>query len=131
MGSKKLVVFYSFEGSTRLLAEIISKELNADILECKPIKDMKSKGLSKYFWGGTQVVTKKMPDLVEFLVDPNDYEAIIIGTPVWAYTYSPAIRTFLSQVKLRYKKIALNGLSQRINGPCGDVRTKAMVTSDG
>ena len=96
MANKNLVVYYSFEGSTRLIAENIANVLDADILECKPIKDLKSKGFSKYFWGGRQVVTKKKPDLVDFSVNPNDYDAIIIGTPAWSYSYAPAIRTFLS-----------------------------------
>ena len=107
MANKNLVVYYSFEGSTRLIAENIANVLDADVLECKPIKDLKSKGFSKYFWGGRQVVTKKKPDLVDFSVNPDDYDAIIIGTPVWSYTYAPAIRTFLSLVELRNKKIAL------------------------
>ena len=32
---------------------------------------------------------------------------IFIGTPVWAWTFTPALRTFLSTVKLQNKKIAL------------------------
>jgi len=49
MATKTLVAYYSFEGSTRLLSEHIVQELTADILECKPIKDLNSPGFSKYF----------------------------------------------------------------------------------
>jgi flavodoxin len=107
MNSRILVVYYSFEGSTRLLSEHIAKELSADILECKPIKDLNSKGFSKYLWGGRQVLFKKKPDLESFEKNVDDYDAIILGTPVWAFNYSPAIRSFLSQTKLTNKKIAL------------------------
>jgi flavodoxin len=107
MASKTLVVYYSFEGSTKLLAEHIAQVLHADLLECKPVKDLSSKGFSKYVWGGRQVIMKKKPKLVEFLINPNDYDVIIIGTPVWAFNYTPAIRSFLTQVKLKNKKIGV------------------------
>jgi flavodoxin len=107
MTTKILVVYYSYEGSTRLISENIAQEISADILECKPIKDLSSKGFSKYFWGGRQVIFKKKPELEPYEKNPNDYDLIIIGTPVWAFNYSPAIRSFLSQTKLSDKKIAL------------------------
>ena len=40
-------------------------------------------------------------------MDPLEYDTIVIGTPVWAWHYTPAIRSFLSTVKLSGKKIAL------------------------
>lgn len=60
---KKLVVFYSFEGNTKFLAEAIAKGIKADILELKPEKDLKTKGFFKYPLGGVQVVFGKKPKL--------------------------------------------------------------------
>jgi flavodoxin len=107
MNQKTLVVYYSLEGSTRLLAQTIAQLLHADLLECKPMKDLRSKGVSKYIWGGRQVIMKKKPKLEAFLVPPAEYKSLVIGTPVWAYNYTPAIRSFLSQEKLKNKKIGL------------------------
>ena len=53
--SKVLVVYYSFEGHTKKIAEKISQNLNADILEVKPKNEKKSSGFSKFLWGGSQV----------------------------------------------------------------------------
>lgn len=36
--SKKLVVYYSYTGHTKMIAESIQKQLNCDILEIKPVK---------------------------------------------------------------------------------------------
>lgn len=104
---KKLVVYYSFEGNTRFIAESIAQETGADILELKPKKDLESKGFMKYVWGGRQVVLKEKPELIEFDKNPEDYDMIFIGTPVWAFTYTPALNTFFDMVKLNCKKIAL------------------------
>ncbi len=49
---KKLVIFYSFEGNTKLIAENIAQAIGADLLELKPKKKMKSKGFMKFVWGG-------------------------------------------------------------------------------
>jgi flavodoxin len=102
-----LVVYYSYEGNTRFIAEGIAKELGADIQELKPIKDIKSRGFSKYMWGGRQVVTKKRPELQPLERKPENYEVIFIGTPVWAFTFAPALRTFFSEHPLKAKKVAL------------------------
>jgi len=107
MTYKTLVVYYSYEGSTRTIAQTIGGALNADILECRPLKDISSKGFMKYVWGGRQVIFKKHPQLEPFEKNPADYELVIIGTPVWAFDYAPAIRSFLSQVNLQKKNIGL------------------------
>lgn len=103
---KKLVVYYSFEGNTRFIANVIASSIRADLLELKPVKELSSKGFTKYFWGGRQVIFRKKPDLLPLELDPEKYDLIFIGTPVWVFTYSPVLRTFFSQVLLKNKKIA-------------------------
>jgi len=103
---KSLVVFYSLSGNTRFIAEQIAAATNGDILELKPLKDVKSKGVSKYFWGGRQVFMKTCPALAVFDKDPGDYDLIFIGTPVWAGTFAPALRSFFASAELANKKVA-------------------------
>lgn len=103
---KKLVVFYSLQGNTRFIAEEIKKSTGADLLELKLKKDIKTKGFMKYLIGGNQAITNKKPELKPYEVDLGDYETIIIGTPIWAGHFSPAINTFLSENTIKDKKIA-------------------------
>jgi flavodoxin len=105
--SKKLVVYYSLTGNTKLIADVIAEAINADILELKPVKELKAESSMKYFWGGYQATMKKKPKLKDFDVNPLDYELIIIGTPVWAWTITPPIRSFLSMINLSGKNVAL------------------------
>jgi len=104
---KTLIVFYSYEGSTKFIAQTIANEIGADILEIKPEKEMQSHGFMKYIWGGRQATMKAKPTLLPFDKNPADYDLIIIGTPVWAFNMAPPIRSFLAQIKLTNKKIAL------------------------
>ncbi|UCC96008.1 MAG: flavodoxin [Candidatus Omnitrophota bacterium] len=105
---KSLVIYYSLTGNTRFISEIISRISGSDILELKLKKDdSRLKGFKKYFWGGMQVYMKKKPELMLFDKNPQDYDLIFIGTPVWAWRHTPAIETFFSNINLNNKKIAL------------------------
>lgn len=42
---RSLIVFYSLEGNTRLIANMIDEELSAEILELKPKKKFQNMGL--------------------------------------------------------------------------------------
>jgi flavodoxin len=104
---KKLVVYYSFDGNTRFIAQAIAEEIGAEVLELKTLDQTRPEGFKKYFWGGRQVMMKEKPELLPFDKKIEDYDLIIIGTPVWAFSFTPALATFFSKVNIRLKKIAL------------------------
>ena len=104
---KVLVVYYSLTGNTKMIAEAIVGSINSDVLELKPVKELDAESGMRYFWGGFQATMKKKPKLEEFDIDPLEYDLIILGTPVWAWTFSPPIRSFLNKYDLTDKKIAL------------------------
>ena len=39
---KTAIAFYSFEGNTKFTARALAKALNADLIELKPIKEIKT-----------------------------------------------------------------------------------------
>lgn len=102
-----LVVFFSFEGNTKIIADTIAKTLNADIMELKTSKKYPTEGLGKFFWGGKSVLFGEEPELINDSIDLNRYETIFIGTPVWAGSYAPPLKSFISQYKIHGKQIAL------------------------
>lgn len=107
-----LVVYYSLTGNTKMIAETIAQSIDSDILELKPVKELKAEGGSKYFWGGYQATMKIKPKLKTIDINPLDYNLIILGTPVWAWTYTPPIHSFLSKFDLTSKNVALWTCSQ-------------------
>ncbi len=104
---KTLIVFYSFEGNTRHIAELIAQKMNGDLEELKTPDQPASHGFSKFFWGGKQVLMNEQPRLERFTADPEEYDLIVIGTPVWAWTVTPAVKAYLQQVRIQGKKVAV------------------------
>ncbi|MEA4921067.1 MAG: flavodoxin [Clostridiaceae bacterium] len=102
-----LVVFFSLEGNTKFIAQNIAKSINADIIELKTGKQYPTEGFGKFFWGGKSVIFREKPKLINDSIDLNRYETIIIGTPVWAGSYTPPINSFINQYKIQGKRIAL------------------------
>ena len=106
---KVAIVYYSMSGNTKYLAEQISKKVDADLIEIVPVKEYPDSGFKKFFWGGKSAVMKETPILENYKFDESKYDLVIFGTPVWASTFVPPIRTFIKDNKeaLKGKKIAV------------------------
>ncbi len=102
---KVLVIYYSLDGATALIAEKIGLTLEADIVGIKPLKGLNPNNFLKYALGGYQVIFKKKPELAPLNVDFNKYDLIFIGTPVWAGSFTPPIRTLLESDLIKNKKV--------------------------
>ena len=101
---KALVVFYTRTGTTKKAADAIAKELGC---ESEELFDNKNRsGVLGYLFAGKDAMLKTMEKLKELKHNPADYDLIIVGTPVWNFTVSTPIRTFLITHKDRLKKVA-------------------------
>ena len=96
---KNLIVYYSLEGNSKSIAEIIEKELECDVMELKPKKEYSKGRFSKFLSGGKGIFTKEKPELINTHKDLSGYDNIVIGSPVWCGTYAPPISTFISKYK--------------------------------
>ncbi len=104
---KSLVVYYSYSGNTRLIAETAAHALDADIEELQPVKPLHASGAGYVMWGLRQLIGQSKPPLKPLGHDIGAYDLIVIGTPVWSYTVAPPVRTFLESVDLTGKQTAL------------------------
>jgi len=102
---KILIVYYSRTGTTKRAAEMIGGEIRCSFEE---IKDKKNRsGALGYLFGGRDAMNKTLTEIEHAQYSPANYDLVIIGTPVWAHTLPPAIRTYIEQNKNQFKKIAL------------------------
>lgn len=103
--SKTLIVYYTYTGHTKFIAENIAKKLNCDIVEIKPKKAYSQDyDLIVEEYQNNESV-KETPEIEEIKVDLKEYDKIIIGSPVWWYTIAPPIRTFLKENDLSGKTV--------------------------
>ena len=102
---KKLIVYYSYTGHTKMIAEEIKRKLSCDILELKPQIPYSSDYQTVVEEEQNNSSNDKERAIVEITKDLNEYDEIIIGSPVWWYTITPVIRTFLKENDLTGKII--------------------------
>ncbi|MFC1809556.1 flavodoxin family protein [Candidatus Omnitrophota bacterium] len=102
--SKVLVVYYSRDGHTKMVAEGLAEKWDATI---EGILDLKKReGAIATAKAGTDAVLHKTTDIQFPLNDPFQYDLILIGTPAWFSNMTPAIRTYLTEFDLLEKDVA-------------------------
>ena len=104
---KTCVAFYSLQDHTRQLAQAMADEIGGDLADVRLAKQPNVKGFMAFMWAGFSTLTNKTPALAALDLDLADYDLILIGTPVWAGTLVPALRSLLAQSDLSGKKVAL------------------------
>ena len=100
------VIYFSLEGNTKFAAQRLAGELRADQLPLIPVKKYPMGKFSKYFWAGKSAFFREAPKLEAYRFDADKYNAILLGTPIWASTFAPPLRTFLRANRLAGKKVA-------------------------
>ena len=93
---KRLVVYYSLSGNTEEAAKKIAGKLGADLLKLETKKRMPKGFAAQILVGGGQVMMKYIPELKPMDKDANDYDEIILGSPIWNSKGVPAINAFLN-----------------------------------
>lgn len=91
---KALVVYYSRTGITRQVACDLAERLDADTEE---LADSKRRGgLWGWLSGVRDALGRKLRPIGALAHAPEDYDLVLVGTPVWANTMSTAVRAFLA-----------------------------------
>ena len=110
--SKKAIVYYSYGNNTKKIVDQIKESVRADIYEIKP----KIPFTTDYQTLVDQEEKKQGKEEIIEIENPKikikEYDIIILGTPVWWYTMSSPIRSFLKNNDFTGKTIipfATNG----------------------
>ncbi len=105
MSEKKILVgYYSRDGRTERVAKDVAGRLNAD---CEALIDHKNrKGILGWIRAGWDARLKRDTIISNVKKNPADYDITIIGTPVWAFAMTPAVRTYIKTFKNSFKDTA-------------------------
>lgn len=109
---KTLILYYSYGGNTRKIAQMIQREIGGDLAEIETVKPYTGSYDSIVNQGQDEVQSGYMPPLKKLQADVSSYDRIVLGSPVWWYTFAPAMKSFLHNNDLSGKIIypyATNG----------------------
>ena len=100
---KSLVVYYSRTNITKKVAEGIATKLSCDIEEIIP--KVNYDGKLGYARGIKDGASAKIVDLEDLKYDPNDYDIVYIGAPVWAGKAANPIISYLAQNEGKFNNV--------------------------
>ena len=102
---KDLVVFYSWGGNTKVVAEYIGQKTGAELLELK-VKVPYPRDYRACVNQAGKEGKAYEPELAVSVPDLRGYGRIYVGSPCWWGTIANPVRTFLHQNNLTVKTIA-------------------------
>ena len=101
---KKLFIYYSLTNNGDIIASFL-KERGYDIRKVLTEKEYPSNKFLMILTGGYKATFNKKDKLLNFDNDINEYEKIVIGSPIWNDRLSAPINTVLSQLDLTNKDV--------------------------
>lgn len=94
---KTSIIYHSYSGVTRGIAEKIQKACGGDLVEVTLKKNYSS--ISAYSLGCYRAM-KEMADPIDpEIIDVSASDLLVIGTPVWAFKATPAVNAAIAALK--------------------------------
>ncbi len=91
------IIYYSYSGITRGVAEKIQKACGGDLIEVKS-KEHYSR-LTAYTRGSYRAMKEEQDPIEPETIDVSVSDLVVIGTPVWAFKATPAINAAIAALK--------------------------------
>ncbi|KYH36079.1 MAG: hypothetical protein AYL29_015640 [Candidatus Bathyarchaeota archaeon B24] len=102
---KVLVAYYSRTGNTRRVAEAIAKSLEAEV---EDIRDYENRlGVIGFLRSGYEALRRRPAAIQPVKKNPEEYDVVVIGSPVWAGSLSSPVRAYLTMHGHKIKEVAL------------------------
>ena len=102
---KKLVVYFSYTGHTKMITDKIKEKLDCDVLEIETVIPYSTDYDTVVNDEQNSERSDFLPEIKDININLNNYDKIILGTPVWWYRPVPAIRSFLTKYDLTGKTV--------------------------
>lgn len=103
--NKKLVVYFSYTGHTKMIVDKIKEKLDCDILKIETVEPYSTDYDTVVNDEQNSERSNFLPEIKDININLDNYDEIILGTPVWWYRPAPAIRSFLTKYDLTGKTV--------------------------
>ncbi len=101
---KVLVVYFSETGNTQALAKTISDQVGGDFRRIETVKTYPS-GQELFDYTKAERDNDEHPEIKDLGVNPEDYDVIFVGYPIWWYTLPMPMYTFFDTYDFAGKTI--------------------------
>lgn len=102
---KSLIIYYSLSGNTRTVAEILHKLVGGDSMEIKTVRPYPNDFHAVVEQAREERGTNFLPPIQPCDFNPQNYDTIYLGFPIWGNTIPQPMATFLSKNNLAGKTI--------------------------
>ncbi len=102
---KVLVLYYSQNGTTKVVADEICNRLNADVEAIVPLNPYNGDYQETIERGKLEKDSNFLPEIQPIKANIKDYDVIFLGYPIWFGTYPQPVATLLSMSDFSGKKI--------------------------
>ena len=124
---KTLIIYYSYTGNTKRIAEAFAENEPADIVEIKAVK--RPVKLKAYTAGIIATFKCKAWPILPLEADLSEYDRLILFSPVWASNPPPPVNALLEQLPegktITAKMVSASGKSDCVQ------RLESAVTAKG
>jgi flavodoxin len=97
LAQKNLVLYYSQNGTTQVVAEELQKQLGADIDSIVAVEPYSGDFQATIQRGQREMQNGETPALKPLTVNIADYDVIFLGYPIWFGTYAMPIATLVKE----------------------------------
>jgi flavodoxin len=102
---KKLVVYFTRSGNTRVIAEQLHRDLPADLFELKPATPYPADYEENVEEARREKEAQVQRPLKQKIDNLSNYDTIFLGFPIWGGTAPAIIKTFLNEHDLSGKTL--------------------------
>jgi len=104
--TKMLIIYYSLTGNTKYIAEQVRKKTGGDVFEIETVKTYPAEYSALTEEAKRELQTGDLPAFKKNPPDMSSYDLILVGSPVWWYTVSTPVMSFLRQADFAGKKVS-------------------------
>jgi flavodoxin len=104
--NKVLVTYYSLTGNTKSIAEMIQKKTGGDVFEIETVRTYPPEYSATTEEAKRELETGDLPALKKNPPHMSSYDLILVGSPVWWYTVSTPVMSFLRQADFAGRKVS-------------------------
>lgn len=103
---KTLIVFFSWGGNTRAVANHIHDIIEGDMVEVETVVPYPDTYEEVIKVAPDELASDFRPELKTMVNNMDEYDTLIVGTPSWGGHLAPAMKSFLASYDLSGKRIA-------------------------